>query len=257
MDAVPRLQLESFKESVIQLENRVGDFSFYAKLELPLDLEPDSLSKILRFLAFQGCQKEFVRLFKQHGDKIDDETKVSCMNIALGIEDEDEYQESDSSIDNEMYHKEIIYCLALSPGDWDYDDLFHQSCLNDHVELARHLINHPDVDPSAEECETFGLICDEGFMDVIKLLLEDKRIDPCADDNYAIQGAVENGHIEAVKLLLKNEGVDPNANSNFAIGFAAETANFEMFKLLLPHCQPEDDDNYAFRIEIFNLRNDL
>jgi ankyrin repeat protein len=79
-------------------------------------------------------------------------------------------------------------------------------------------------------CKAIGYALEKGHVKLIKLLLNHPRVDPSADNNYgmnfidlviflAIRLASENGHIEAVKLLLNHPNIDPSDNNNIGMNF--------------------------------------
>jgi len=84
----------------------------------------------------------------------------------------------------------------------------HSCCEYDHVDIARLLLDHPDIDPNItdEEAKTpLFLACYYGNIDVLAILLDDYRVDVNLPDDSGrtpVWSAAYRGKIKAVKYLL-------------------------------------------------------
>jgi ankyrin repeat protein len=87
------------------------------------------------------------------------------------------------------------------------------------------------------------LASQSGHIEVVKLLLNHPKVDPSADNQYgmnfinlnifkAIQFASRNGHVNVVKLLLNHPKVDPSAENNYGMSFIGLITYLKQFDWL-------------------------
>lgn len=216
-------------------------------------------------LCAAGCEKEAVRLLERFS--LDDRKFNAYLPVCTRFsqteaEDQDvELFDSFCSINgfnpstlNHFYRKGLTSSLVKRMiavaviQNANPNHIFHSACYANDVETARLLVNVPGVDPAENECDTFGICCEEGFIEIVELFLQDPRVDPSKDDNYAIQGAAENGLLDILNILLQDPRVDPASLENYAIGAACENGHIAVVRRLLqdPRINPAADDNYAF-----------
>jgi ankyrin repeat protein len=222
-------------------------------------------------LCATGMEHEACRLLDRFPLKDSKFNKVLgiCTKFAQGEADGEEIDyfeqfckqeigKSSSALLNVAYRKALTLALVkrmIATGvvtEADPNQIFHCACYIDDAESAKILISIPGVDPAENDGDTFGICCEEGFLDIVKIFLEDLRVDPSADDNYAIQGAAENGHLDILNILLADPRTDPTPLENYAIGAACESGHVDIVLRLLqdPRVDPADDDNYAFKTTV-------
>jgi hypothetical protein len=63
----------------------------------------------------------------------------------------------------------------------DPNHIFHTACYSNDLPTARLLIAVDGVDPAENECDTFGICCEEGYAGIVELFLQDPRVDPSKD----------------------------------------------------------------------------
>jgi ankyrin repeat protein len=95
------------------------------------------------------------------------------------------------------------------------------------------LLEHPKIDPSANENEAVRCAAKHGHAQVVELLLKHPNVDPSTNDNYAIRYAATYGHAQVVGLLLEHPKVYPSANYNEAIREAINGSHWAVVDLLL------------------------
>jgi len=99
------------------------------------------------------------------------------------------------------------------------------ACEDRNIEEVRRLLQNEQINTNWQN-DSYSLrtalfiVCEYGYIEIVKLLLNDKRVDVNRADNYGwtpFHLACRNGHIEVVKLLLNNHRrVDINKAINDA-----------------------------------------
>ena len=133
---------------------------------------------------------------------------------------------------------EIYDELTLDRDDIDtmsFDDVMMSEdqayeCQQQIVEM---LLEHPKVDPSANDNEAIQAAAGLRWYIFVEMLLEDPRVDPSANNNQAIQSAVNQDHECIVEMLLEDPRVDPSVNDNQLIRRAARQGNVQIVNTFL------------------------
>lgn len=69
------------------------------------------------------------------------------------------------------------------------------------TDVVRELLQHPEINPSAQNNMAISVAASKGNRDIVEMLLKDKRVDPTAQENQALQIAEEHGYQEIARLL--------------------------------------------------------
>ena len=120
------------------------------------------------------------------------------------------------------------------------------------AELVDLMLQHPIVNPSADNNYAIRYASQQGHVAVVDRLLQDPRVDPSALNNNAIRYASYYGHLAVVDRLLQepwDPRVDPSALDNYAIQVASQYGHLAVVERLLqdPRVDPSAEDNYAIR----------
>jgi hypothetical protein len=112
---------------------------------------------------------------------------------------------------------------------------FGAACKNKNMEIAQLILQHPRVEPSADNNYYFIKACKHGLTDIVKILLQNETVDPTCCSNLALIVATENSHVEVVDLLLQNARVKPDKHFKKGLKCAITTKNLPLIKLYLSH----------------------
>ena len=117
----------------------------------------------------------------------------------------------------------LLSRLVAEPSPSILNTSFIVACEENHLEVARRLLQMPSVDPAHRSQHAIRTASLRGHDTIVSLLLQDPRVDPSHDHCDALRGACERGHTAVVTALLSDKRIDiatiqePPANSTITV----------------------------------------
>lgn len=154
--------------------------------------------KVFVLLCAVGAEREALRILERFS--LEDQTFNRVLDICVRFS---QVEAEDDDVDrfdafcllhrlpkasfNHFYRKDLTASLVKRMIATDCvkqanpNHIFHTACYSNDIITARLLINVDGVDPAENECDTFGICCEEGYVDIVELFLQDPRVDPSRD----------------------------------------------------------------------------
>lgn len=99
--------------------------------------------------------------------------------------------------------------------------------------MVKALLEHPSIDPSANNNEAVYQAAKLSDPSIIRLLIIDSRVDPAVDNNEPLIKAAELGNINTLLVLMADPRTNPSDRDNEAIKMAITLEKYEIAKILI------------------------
>jgi hypothetical protein len=143
----------------------------------------------------------------------------------------------------------VKYYLQNGIGVAIYDDALNHAAEKGEIQMAKLLLSHAEVNPSADANKALKLALKYYSFGVADLILMHPKFEPGIGQDHIFDWAIHADLHDVVTYLLAHPAIDPAHDNNTAICVAFDEGNLRMVQLVLADSRinPAMDDNMLLR----------